>query len=343
MADINEDVNIALEFSKEDHTGYAKYCNVYPWTNEDLGGAFSNFCKPNSRVLTVCSSGDHVLNAILYGSTDITTFDINKFTFYYLDLKMAAMESFDREEFLNFMPGLISVKEYMVNEYRRQISQIDEEPRNLLEMLNILTFKPNLPTEYKQDLFTSKTCLENLKNISKDSYEFWIQLYNKNPDIMNSHFFKYEACGHKENIIFNSNYLKSDQNYEIVKNNLSKVNIKRHWSNIKDLPKKINKDCFDLIHFSNIANASRIIFDCNKKTREEGIRKYSAFLQKYIYKLLNEDGTIILNRVQDPFFDMIYDRFGIDTENAFQYMKDPIQTLNLSSRERIYYKKAKLR
>lgn len=338
MTDINREINIALEFSKEDHRGYDKYCNVYPWTNEDLGGVFNNFCQPNSKVLTVCSSGDHVLNAILCGCRDITAFDINKFTFYYLDLKMATIESFSRKDFLKFMPGLITEAEYMDNDYQEYLLDMDKNLYQMLEVLNILP-STNPEKEYQHDLFTSKSFLENLKNISKDSYEFWTQLYNKDHNIMNSHLFKYESCGLKEHVIFNSNYLKSDQNYELVKNNLSNATIKREWTDIKFLGEKLKDQHFDFIHLSNIANTSRIIFNCQSNSREEGIRKYSSFLQEYIYTMLNKDGTIILNRIQDPFLDMMYDRFGIDTENAFQYMRDPIQTLDLSSGERIYYKK----
>ena len=338
MTEINREIDIALELSQADRPYYDEYCNIYPWTNEDLGGAFNNFCQPNSKVLTVCSSGDHVLNAVLRGCSDITTFDINKFTFYYLDLKMAAIESFSRTDFLQFMPGLITEEEYMNDDYKEYLLDIDEELYKMLEMFDVLP-SINQAKEYQQDLFTSQTFLENLKNISKESYEFWTRLYNIDNNIMDSHLFKYKSCGLKDHVILSSNYLKSDQSYELVKNNLSNVVIKKEWTDVKFLGEKIKDQNFDFIHLSNIANTSRIIFNCQNNSRAEGIRRYSAFLQKHIYTRLNKDGTIILNRIQDPLLDWMYDLFGPDTEKGFQYMNDPIQILDLNSGERIYYKK----
>ena len=133
MTEINREIDIALELSQADRPYYDEYCNIYPWTNEDLGGAFNNFCQPNSKVLTVCSSGDHVLNAVLRGCSDITTFDINKFTFYYLDLKMAAIESFSRTDFLQFMPGLITEEEYMNDE------ELEARTNSLYDLADILS------------------------------------------------------------------------------------------------------------------------------------------------------------------------------------------------------------
>lgn len=339
MNRIDREISLALKLAETNTENYGKYCNIYPWTNEELGGVFNNLCKPNSKVLTVCSSGDHILNAILYDCTDITTFDINKFTFYYLDLKLAAIESFSRKKFLKFMPGLFSEKEYIANIYRREKDGNIYSIEELEEIKNLLKGYTIYLQEYRRDLFSSKILLENLKNISKESYEFWTKLYSKNKDITDSYLFKTHSCGTKNTIIYCANYLKSNNDYQKVKNNLSKVNIKRHWTNIKTLPKKIKKEQFGFIHFSNIASVAGQIFTSSPSSFDEGLIRYSNFLKKEIYPLLNGDGTIIVNRVADIDFDIASQFQDYTMKYAFRKTDNPLDILDLPQGDRVYYKK----
>ena len=79
-----------------DITRFESADEIYACTNEEL------FLYPNDetkKVLSVTSGGDHILNAILNGATDICSFDINRFCKYYSDLKIAMIKKYPKEEF----------------------------------------------------------------------------------------------------------------------------------------------------------------------------------------------------------------------------------------------------
>lgn len=81
---------------------YGTYSKLYAFTTENIGGYYSQICFQNKKVLTVCGSGDHVLNAILLGSKEVAAFDINIITFYFLKLKIAAVKTLSYSEFLDY-------------------------------------------------------------------------------------------------------------------------------------------------------------------------------------------------------------------------------------------------
>lgn len=339
MDTIQEEVDIALKLANRNTERYDKYCNIYPWSNENLGGVFESLYKANSKTLTVCSSGDHVLNAILYGCKDITAFDINKFTFYYLDLKMAAIESFSLQDFLKFMPGVLNDNEYIEELYKRGRIKTSKYKDIMSQIGGIDANDKRKKKKYRQELFLSKEFLENLKNISKQSYAFWTRLYSKNHNITESFLFKNHSCGSKSNIIFSSNYLKSEEKYQIVKNRLSSTKIKTEWTDIKMLGRINAKEKFDFIHLSNIADDARNIFPILSRCSGNGFTSYSKFLEKEIYPLLTSEGVIILNRIQKVNNDLGSSFRDLEMQLAFE--NSSIQTLDLeseNSRERVYYK-----
>lgn len=53
----------------------------YLWTNENMY-LYDNEDLKDKKVLTVTSSGDHALNAILNGAKNIDSFDINLYSKY---------------------------------------------------------------------------------------------------------------------------------------------------------------------------------------------------------------------------------------------------------------------
>ena len=64
---------------------------IYPFANDILNSSV-NIDLTGKKSLVVTSSGDHALHAILAGSTDITSFDINRFCKYYSALKIALIK-----------------------------------------------------------------------------------------------------------------------------------------------------------------------------------------------------------------------------------------------------------
>ena len=110
--------------SKKCEGYYDEYCaknlmnifmNIYPFTTENIAGYIDNFDLKDKSLLTVGSSGDQALNAILKGCRDITVIDINPYTKYYYYLKAAGVLSFKEEEFLSFFRYIGYPKYYKQN------------------------------------------------------------------------------------------------------------------------------------------------------------------------------------------------------------------------------------
>ena len=82
---------------------FLKYDKIYPYTTEMLSKYLNNL--ENKSVLSVIGSGDQFLNSSLLGANNIDSFDINIFAIKYLNLKIAACLSLDKEEFYDFLGG----------------------------------------------------------------------------------------------------------------------------------------------------------------------------------------------------------------------------------------------
>lgn len=73
---------------------------IYPFTSENIAGYMEDLDLTNKKIITVTASSDHILNAIAQGATDITTFDINPETRYYMELKLEGVQQLEYEDFL---------------------------------------------------------------------------------------------------------------------------------------------------------------------------------------------------------------------------------------------------
>lgn len=74
---------------------------MYNFATEDISSYIGKFSNLNNY-LTVCASGDQILNGILYGATNIDTFDKNFFAKHILFLKLSAIKALNPHEFIKF-------------------------------------------------------------------------------------------------------------------------------------------------------------------------------------------------------------------------------------------------
>ncbi len=88
-----------IENKKGKKNNFTMFDKVYPQSNEQLSQYFSSMGLNGKNVLTVGSSGDQVLYAGLYGAKKIVCFDINPFTKYYYDYKVAIIKALSFDEF----------------------------------------------------------------------------------------------------------------------------------------------------------------------------------------------------------------------------------------------------
>ena len=323
ISNVKEDIQQAIYISKQYAVPFGIYCNIYPWTNERISPIFEQLTFDKTNILTVCGGGEHVLEAILNGSKNVTTFDINRLALYYLDLKLAALLSYDRKDFLRLMPTLYE---------KDDISQA-------LEMLSLFCTHNFYEDQYRfamsdvlkiekqksEELLSSDRLLENLKNLSSDSHQFWTSLYQEDPYIMASFLFKNFDIPPKEDLIKNIKYLHDDESYEKLKSTIPTANIKKEAIPMQKLASVHRKEKFGLIHLSNISNNNKSGFGVFLI----GTTMYASFVKKKIYPLLEKNGIVIVNTIQ-PFEDKF--------EEGFEKVGLPISYLDLGHKKRVYYK-----
>ena len=80
-----------------------RFNSIYPFTSENIAGYMRDLNLTGKKVITVTGSTDHILNAILQGATEITTFDINPLTKPYMDLKISALKNLSYEDFIKLL------------------------------------------------------------------------------------------------------------------------------------------------------------------------------------------------------------------------------------------------
>ena len=203
-----------LEVNKR--SNYTRFCDsssVWQWTNEPLKYYYAKDLQ-NKKVLSVTAGGDHILHAILAGATDITGFDVNRFSKYFADLKMAM------------------VKKYDYSTFWKMVNVLSQDG-----IKNINTLNPVIKTlsDIHQEFFE---VIEKRFYDSRNNERLTIRLGMR---LMTEYSYgnirKYA-------------YGEFDK-YLLLQEKIGNVNVKYHDYTLEELPLKL-KDKYDLIYASNI-------------------------------------------------------------------------------------------
>lgn len=81
---------------------FSKYCSIFTFATENLDSYLKELDVFNKRVLTITSSGDHLINLALLGISEIDCFDINRLCYYYTKLKLTSLMFLTYEEFITY-------------------------------------------------------------------------------------------------------------------------------------------------------------------------------------------------------------------------------------------------
>ena len=196
-----------------------KFKYMYPFTTENIGGYIDQFDLKDKTLLTVGSSGDQVLNAILSDCKDISVIDLCPFVKEYYYLKKAAIKVFGREEYLKYLCY------YRYNNgHNNQNAFCKYEYNRLKEVLNT----------YDQEV----------------AY-FWNVLYNHYKGLrLRKRLFSFDETDAKYLSVFNK-YLVSDIDYLELRDKIDKANVSFSIGNLfeADILKK-----YDYINLSNIVD-----------------------------------------------------------------------------------------
>lgn len=220
--------------------------STYLYTTENIKGYIPNL--DDKKVLTVTSSGDHYFNSLLFNSNEIDLFDINKFSLEVLELKKAAIEGLEYNEYLNYI-GVSDKNDYLnYNLYLKFRDYLSSYRRFLWDYIYLLSVDDGNSLYFKSNLFINreKTC---------------------------------------EELISWNSYLEEDKYYVLKEKLLKNKNFNFYYSDIFDLPKKINKK-YDYMFFSNIQDYVNIdkyielVFKLSEYLEENG-KIYFAYLYDY--------------------------------------------------------------
>jgi len=82
---------------------FSKISALYSFTTENIAGYFPKFNFSGKTILSVGGSGDHLINANFLGAKKVICFDSNLLTEFYVELKLAALQTLSLEDFKNFL------------------------------------------------------------------------------------------------------------------------------------------------------------------------------------------------------------------------------------------------
>ena len=169
-----------------DNDNWHYFCSIYPFTSENITGYLDLFDFNDRSLLTVGSSCDQILNAILKGCKDITLLDINPFVKYYYYLKVSAILTLNPDNYLSFF-------------------KYDYAKRNNFDVFNQNTFND---------------IRETLMFINYEAYLFWVELFQIcSPLIVRKSLFSTDESNRKR-IIGSNPYLLNETNYHVLRDNI---------------------------------------------------------------------------------------------------------------------------
>ena len=148
---------------------------TYLFATENISGFSKKISFKDKTILTVCSSGDQAFNAILNDALTVDLFDVNIFSKYYFNLKLAAIKSLNYEEFLDFL-----TPKNIVNKNNVFLLDTYLKIRNEIRNEEIKYFWDYLFCHYSGEVIYNSKMFCKLKNNRKDCIECNDYLKNEN-------------------------------------------------------------------------------------------------------------------------------------------------------------------
>ena len=116
---------------------FCEHSFIYKKTNERLQDMF-DILSDKEKILCVIGSGDQILNALLTKPKKVDAFDISIYPKYFLELKIAAIKTLTREEYISFFIEDVNHKNedyYDDLFYEKILTELDEDTRNFWKYL----------------------------------------------------------------------------------------------------------------------------------------------------------------------------------------------------------------
>lgn len=244
--------NVNYKVSKIDKNMFVLNPHFYLNTSDNIKETVSGLIYPSSRILTVGSSGDYMLESIYHGVNEIVNFDINRIQYYVLVLKIWAMQRLEYKEFISFFSNYLT-NDFLSSEF-------------FFKILYELDYQIAYPFWYKfaEERKEEERYCDDIMSIFTENS---IKLF-KNGKINNSRYlikkliesdeefekFKTSKLIKVSSVNLNSiDYLSNEQNYNRTKENLINTKISFIVTSANELKDKLlGKGQFNNIFLSNI-------------------------------------------------------------------------------------------
>lgn len=175
---LNEDISLAQQIVSRKtlparHV-FSDISGIYKGTNEFITNEqYQEALKNKTRILSVLGSGDQIINSILFGSKDIEGFDISRFPKYYLMLKLAAIKSLSKDEYLSFLFGDIHDELYNEDMYSKIYPYLDEDTRlfwdSLFDYFDVCEINDSML--FRSDIMNKGIMVNNNPYLQGDNFE----------------------------------------------------------------------------------------------------------------------------------------------------------------------------
>lgn len=214
---------------------YVRFIYIYPFTTENIKGYMSNLDLKDKSIITVGSSADQVINSFLYGSKDITLFDINPFTKYYFELKKAGILLLEFNSFYEFFSN--NINSFNIKTYSLLRNNLSKETKlfwdNLFNSYDSYFFRDKL---FSKDERTLKTLVKYNPYMNEINYgTLKTTIDSLNPVFINTSL---DEISKKVNKKYDYIFLSNISSYL---NLYTKENISKFINTIKDLTNILNK------------------------------------------------------------------------------------------------------
>ena len=232
-----------------------EFDEIYPFTTENIAGYINKFDLNNKSLLTLGSSSDQAINAIMSGCKDISIIDICPFTKFYFYLKKVALLSLNYDEFLSFFC------------YRNFYPHLKD---------NNKIFNKDVFLDFKQ----------LLRLLDYESYLFWDELFSCYDSLtIRKSMFKYDE-DNKDVLKKINLYLNNKNMFNKCKKKIKNINPKFIIGDIKNIKLERNYDNIwlsNLGQYLEINELKKIIDNLFSNLNEEG-----KMLVCYLYQTIKD-------------------------------------------------------
>ncbi|MFA5644362.1 MAG: DUF3419 family protein [Patescibacteria group bacterium] len=188
---------------------------IYIYATEMVSAYYKCLDLKDKSVLSICGSGDQVINAYFFGAKKVFAFDINIRAEFILDLKLKALKILDYEEFLDFFGSGYGNAKFSFSNYQKIRSSLLDKTKRFFDKV------------YKEFNYNGRRLVDSD--------------YFRKRDMLSASIFQVNA------------YLKNEKEYLKCRNIMADKKIEFVVSDINEINKKINKT-FDIINISNVLN-----------------------------------------------------------------------------------------